>query len=93
MSERPIEHSSDALRDALERYLHKQLRDSELQRELRFWVNETKASGLRAEEVILRFNDVWNSIPDVQRVPPTRQRRLRERLVSACIADYYGEPT
>ncbi|HET7565108.1 MAG TPA: hypothetical protein VFJ96_08960 [Gemmatimonadaceae bacterium] len=93
MPEHPIEHSSDALRDALERYLHKQLRDTELRRELRSWVDQTKATGLRAEEVIIRFNDVWNSIPELKRVPPTRQRRLRERLVSTCIAEYYGEPT
>jgi len=91
MVERPTEPPAAALRIALERYMRRQLPDKELRRVLHTWVWQTKATGLRAEEVIIRFNTIWRSIPDVRRAPPVRRRLLRERLVSTCIADYYQD--
>ena len=91
MAERPTEPPAAALRNALERYMRRQLPDKELRRVLHTWVWQTKTTGLRAEEVIIRFNAIWGSIPEVRRTPTVKRRLLRERLVSTCIAEYYQD--
>jgi hypothetical protein len=78
-----------ALRGALERYLRHQLGEGELHGAVRRYALRAKGEGLLAEEVILRFNELWASIPEVQRAPPRMQRELRADLISECIEDYY----
>jgi hypothetical protein len=80
-----------ALQAALQGYLHQQLADHDLHRAVARWVARAKAEGLRAEELILRFNEMWTSLPEVQRAAPSKQKDLRERLVSECISDYYAD--
>jgi len=91
MADRPTESPAAALRLALERYMRRQLPDKELRHVLHTWVWQTKATGLRAEEMIIRFNAIWTSISEVRRAPRVRRRLLRERLVSTCIAEYYQD--
>ena len=68
MADRPTESPAAALRIALERYMRRQLPDKELRRVLHTWVWQTKATGLRAEEMIIRFNAIWTS-PDTLPLP------------------------
>ncbi|HEX5437020.1 MAG TPA: hypothetical protein VFW98_07670 [Gemmatimonadaceae bacterium] len=87
----PADWPAAALPDALERYLRQQITDSDVRRVLGRWVAQAKGEGLRAEELIVRFNLLWGSLPAVQRTPMLKRRSLRERLVSACIAAYYAD--
>lgn len=79
------------LRGALERFMRHQVGEDEVRRAVHRFTLRAKGEGLRAEELILRFNDVWASIPEIQHAPLRQQRNMRADLISMCIEDYYEE--
>jgi hypothetical protein len=54
-------------------------------------VAEARERKMRAEELILAFKAVYNSLPEpVSATARADQLRLREQLITACIKAYYG---
>jgi len=57
-------------------------------------VAEARRESMRAEELILAFKQLYDSLPEPRSaVARAEQMHLRERLVSACIRAYYQAPT
>ncbi len=88
----PSEDVLRALRSALGEHLSTPSPNGNLHHALQLLVREAKAEHLKAEELILLFKRLWDSLPEVQRAERHIVRELRTRLVSLCIASYYDEP-
>ena len=55
--------------------------------------SEAHASGLRAEELLVRLKQVFHQLPEVQELPHGGDRSdLLNRVVSLCIEEYYRAP-
>jgi hypothetical protein len=54
---------------------------------------DSRARGLRAEQMLVALKRDWPRLLESRRVPDEASvRALSERLVSFCIVEYYGEP-
>jgi hypothetical protein len=80
-----------ALRDAVLRHLERGSEgDEDLARAVSVAVAEARSESMRAEELILSFKQLYDSLPEPKSaVARAEQMHLRERLVSACIRAYY----
>lgn len=48
---------------------------------------------MRAEELLVRFKEVWASLPPLAELPRGRQRNdLMAQVATMCIEEYYGPP-
>lgn len=48
---------------------------------------------LRAEELLVRFKEVWSSLPPLAELPRGRQRNdLMAKVATMCIEEFYGPP-
>lgn len=48
---------------------------------------------LRAEELLVRFKDIWANLPPLVGLPRGRQRNeLMARVATMCIEEFYGPP-
>ncbi|MFL5560278.1 MAG: hypothetical protein ACJ79K_02275 [Gemmatimonadaceae bacterium] len=84
-----------ALRDAVVGHLERGSDgDEELARAVSVVVAEARRESMRAEELILSFKVLYDSLPEPgSAVARAEQMHLRERLVSACIRAYYEGTT
>jgi hypothetical protein len=82
----------EALRNALGRSADDEaISDPALQDALRRAATEARERGLHAEELIILFKSVLDSIPaGPSTADKLRRARARERLVSLCIRAYYA---
>ena len=90
---RPLSAETTALlRDAVLRHLEQGSDgDETLGRAVSMVVAEARAREMRAEELILAFKHLYDSMPEpTSAVARAEQAHLRERLVSACIRVYYN---
>ena len=80
-----------ALRDAVLGHLERGPDgDEELASAVSVVVAEARRESMRAEELILAFKHLYDSLPEPgSAVARAEQMNLRERLVSACIRAYY----
>ena len=86
----PSEAALVALRNALRAYLAGRPTGGELHRAMNTMCSEAHASGLRAEELLVRLKQVFHQLPEVQEVPHGGDRNeLLNRVVSLCIEEYY----
>lgn len=68
--------------------------DEELASAVSTVVAEARRESMRAEELILAFKQLYDSLPEPRSaVARAEQMHLRERLVSACIRAYYQGPS
>lgn len=68
--------------------------DDELANAVSVVVAEARRESMRAEELILAFKQLYDSLPEPKSaVARAEQMSLRERLVSACIRAYYQGPS
>ena len=68
--------------------------DEELASAVSVVVAEAQRESMRAEELILAFKQLYDSLPEPRSaVARAEQMHLRERLVSACIRAYYRGPS
>ena len=68
--------------------------DEGLARAVSAVVAEARRESMRAEELILAFKTLYDSLPEPKSaVARAEQMQLRERLVSACIRAYYEGAT
>lgn len=80
----------DALRRALRAHLGRAESDDELRRAVRRMCNELRAKGLQAEQLLVAFKELWQSLPEAQQLPfgPPRYDAL-DRIITMCIEEYY----
>jgi hypothetical protein len=53
---------------------------------------EARASGVKPEELLVTFKQMWNSILESSRQSsPDQSERVRQTLVTLCIKAYYAE--
>lgn len=65
--------------------------DESLGRAVSIVVAEARERQMRAEELILAFKNLYDTLPEPKSaVARAEQMHLRERLVSACIRVYYN---
>ena len=51
------------------------------------------AQDMRAEELLVRFKEVWSSLPPLAELPRGRQRNdLMAQVATMCIEEFYGPP-
>lgn len=82
-----------ALRGALEDRPGAPPSDGELRRAMRLVCDDARHRGLRAEQLIITFKQVWATLPEVRKVPRGAEREeMLARLVSMCINEFYAEP-
>lgn len=68
--------------------------DERLGRAVSIVVAEARERQMRAEELILAFKNLYDTLPEPKSaVARAEQMHLRERLVSACIRAYYSSET
>ena len=81
-----------ALRDAVLQHLERGTDgDESLGRAVSIVVAEARDKEMRAEELILAFKNLYDTLPEPKSaVARAEQVQLRERLVSACIRAYYS---
>ena len=81
-----------ALRDAVVQHLDRGADgDESLGRAVSIVVAEARDREMRAEELILAFKTLYDTLPEPKSaVARAEQVQLRERLVSACIRAYYN---
>lgn len=80
------------LRDSIPEFLQDSDREAEVHRGLTRLATEAKARGLRAEEMLIVFKNLWTTLPEVQpALDRTERQRLLGRLVTFCISEYYQE--
>jgi hypothetical protein len=81
------------LRTALTEQLRQPERPTpELSNLLKRVASEARQKGVRAEEVIVIFKQLWNSLAESMRPQNVDQyERIRQNLVTLCIQAYYAE--
>lgn len=48
---------------------------------------------MKAEELLVRFKEIWANLPPLSGLPRGRQRNdLMARVATMCIEEYYGPP-
>ena len=84
--------TTTALRDAVVQHLERGTDgDESLGRAVSIVVAEARDREMRAEELILAFKSLYDTLPEPKSaVARAEQVQLRERLVSACIRAYYN---
>jgi hypothetical protein len=81
------------LRTALTEQLRQPERPTpELSNLLKRVASEARQKGVRAEELIVIFKQLWNSLAESMRPQNVDQyERIRQNLVTLCIQAYYAE--
>ena len=81
------------LRTALTEQLKRPERPTpELVNLLKKVASEGREKGIRPEELIVIFKQLWNSLAESLRPQnPEQQERVRQNLVTLCIQAYYAE--
>jgi predicted NACHT family NTPase len=80
----------NALRIALRRNGNDADHASELQASLLVVATEARARDILPEQLLVRLKDAWSSLPEVREMRDAlQQARLLERVVTACIREYY----
>jgi predicted NACHT family NTPase len=80
----------NALRIALRRNGNDADHASELQASLLVVATEARARDILPEQLLVRLKDAWSSLPEVREMRDAQQQaRLLERVVTACIREYY----
>lgn len=80
------------LRAVLSRHIeHPDVADPDLASVLRQVVTEARNRHIRAEQLVVMLNNVWNSLPDARyAIDREAQSLVRQRLITLCIKAYYG---
>lgn len=86
---------SDAAIDALRRVVQMQLQpamhNGDLRDAVRVLCSEIHRDGLRAEQLIVTVKQTWQSLPEVQRIPPGAPRNdVLARIITLCIEEFYA---
>ncbi len=83
---------SEALRQGIAARLRSPVGSSpELREALRMACDEAKNRGLRAEQLIVMFRQTWNSLPEVQTLPPgPRRSDVLAEVITLCLASLYS---
>ncbi len=70
---------------------HPDVADPELSQVLRQVVTEARNRQIRAEQLIVIFKNIWDSLPDARHaIDREAQTQVRQRLITLCIRAYYG---
>jgi len=86
---------SDAAIDAIRRVVQMQLQsgreNGDLRDAVRVLCSEVHRDGLQAEQLIITVKQTWQSLPEVQRIPPGAPRNeILGRIITLCIEEFYA---
>ena len=82
----------DALRDVMQRAMHRGDHGLELQDVLMRASAEARTKDIQAEHLLIVMKELWYSLPDVRGAGDSdRQTELLQELISRCISQYYAE--
>lgn len=83
----------DVLRSALMDVVDGKINCSELRAPVRQLCVFAHSEDLRAEQLLVRFKDIWANLPTLAGLPRGRQRNdLMARVATMCIEEFYGPP-
>jgi hypothetical protein len=97
ISRTPVNSLSESLMKELQSALTEQMRKPdhaapELHSLLTRVAREAREKGIRPEQLLVSFKQVWNSLTDSMHARSADQyERIRQDLVTACIKAYYAE--
>ncbi len=84
----------DALRSALLDVVDGRSSYTELRAPVRRLCIFAHSEDVSAEQLLVRFKELWASLPPLAGLPRGRQRNdLMARVATMCIEEYYGPPT
>jgi hypothetical protein len=55
--------------------------------------DQARADGLRAEQVVIAFGQLWDNLPGAGHAAASRRDEIRWNVVSALITAYYNDDT
>ncbi|MEO6528489.1 MAG: hypothetical protein ABIP93_17865 [Gemmatimonadaceae bacterium] len=85
------EETLNAVRLALQAYLHDATEPTSVQSALHMLAAEARTRSVLPEQLLVVLKDVWNALPDVRSMTDSqKQVRLLERVVTMCIKEYYS---
>jgi len=80
-----------ALRRVVQMQLQPALHNGDLRDAIRVLCSEVHHDGLQAEQLIITVKQTWQSLPEVQRIPPgTPRNEILARIVTLCIEEFYA---
>ena len=88
---------SDATVEALRRALRAKPdgppSGGDLRRAVRLLCDEVRGKGLSAEQLLVSFKELWQSLPEAGQLPfgPMR-REVLDNIITMCIEEYYATP-
>ena len=81
----------DAMRRAMVAYTERPGESAGLRTALRAVAVEAQRRHIRAEQLIIALKQVWHAVPEVQQASTQQEQdRLLDRLITACIEEYYS---
>lgn len=79
-----------AVRTALAQYVREGERSSLLGETLHRVAAEAREKSISAEHLLIVLKNLWSSLPEVREIDqPVERERLKQRIVTACIEEYY----
>jgi hypothetical protein len=86
------EETTQAVRDALVRYVDAPARGDHLGAALRRMAADARHRSMLPEQLLIVLKDIWYSLPSVRTMPDSAdQIRLLQRVVTMCIKEYYAD--
>ena len=82
--------ATTALRCAIQAHLQGRVCEDGMRAALRALCEEGRRRGLRVEHLLVALKGAWASLPEASTPPHDAGRCALDRLVSACIQEYYG---
>ena len=90
---RDYDGAFDMLRTALLDVVEGKAAWSDLRAPIRRLCVFAHSEDMRAEELLIRFKEVWASLPPLAELPRGRQRNdLMAQVATMCIEEFYGPP-
>jgi len=90
---RDYDGAFDMLRTALLDFLAGKATSAQLRVPIRQLCVFAHSEDMKAEELLVRFKEVWASLPPLAELPRGRQRNdLMAQVATMCIEEFYGPP-
>lgn len=85
------EGAFDALREILLEVVDGRASSSDLRAPIRQLCVLAQSEDIRAEQLLVRFKELWANLPPLAGLPRGRQKNeLMARIATMCIEEYYG---
>jgi hypothetical protein len=79
-----------ALRSALQSLVRTGAAPAEVRRLVNVFCGAARRAGLYPEQLLIALKTAWHSLPEVRRQPRGGRDELLDKLISACIREFYA---